>query len=333
MDVMSPHVTVIVPARNEERFLERCVRGLLNGFPRDRVELFVVDGDSDDGTRAVAERLAAELPSVRVLDNPARLQAPGFNAAMREADPRSRYLIRCDAHADYPPGFLARTVEVAERTGAELVAFSDDVRSEGCFQAAVAFAQSTPVGVGDARYRLGGHTGWVDHGKHGCFRRDAVEAAGGYDESFSHNEDSELSLRLRRDGGRVWLDEEVVVGYHPRASPSALARQYLYYGRGRAATCLKHRTAPQPRQLAPPALTLWHAALLVGATRRRSLLAFPAAYLAALAAIGATGAARKRNPCLLLTPVALATMHHAWGAGFLDGLVSRFVGFRRGGGL
>jgi succinoglycan biosynthesis protein ExoA len=313
-------VTVVLPVLNEAYHLERCVRSLLaGGQSPDRIEMLVVDGGSDDGSRAIAGRLADELPFLRLLDNPARLQGPAFNIAMREADPRATYLLRCDAHAEYPPGFVLRALETAQRTGAVLVAFSDAPVAEGCFQAAVAFAQSTPVGVGDARYRLGGWSGEVDHGKHGCFLRSAVEAVDGYDEEFSHNEDSELSLRLREAGGRVWLDEGLVVKYFPRNSVGSLARQYWLYGRGRAATCIKHRVAPQPRQLAPPALVLWHLLALFAARRRRAALLAPAAYVAALSVIGAAGAVRRRDRCLLLAPAALATMHHAWGAGFLSG--------------
>jgi succinoglycan biosynthesis protein ExoA len=323
-----PFVTAILPTLNEEGYLEACVRSLVDGgHPPNRLELLVVDGGSTDATRAIARRLGDELPAVRLLDNPGRLQASAFNIGMREADPRATYVLRCDVHAEYPTGFVGRAVSTAERTGAVLVAFSDAPGAHGCFQTAVAFAQSTPAGVGDARYRLGGWSGWVDHGKHGCFLRSAVEAAGGYDEGFSHNEDSELSLRLREAGGGVWLDEELVVTYYPRDSLRGLARQYWLYGRGRASTCLKHDIAPQPRQLAPVLLVPWHVATLIAARRRPMALLAPAAYLAALGAIGAAGAIGRRDRCLLLAPAALATMHHAWGAGFssrwLPGAVSK----------
>jgi succinoglycan biosynthesis protein ExoA len=330
MPETAPFVTAVLPTLNEERYLEACVRSLLAGdHPADRLELLVVDGGSSDGTRAIAERLGRELPAVRLLDNPRRLQSAAFNIAMRAADPRATYLLRCDVHAEYPPGFVERAVTTAQRTGAVLVAFSDAPGAHGCFQSAVAFAQNTRAGVGDARYRLGGWSGWVDHGKHGCFLRSAVEAAGGYDEDFSHNEDSELSLRLREAGGGIWLDEGLAVTYYPRHSIPALARQYWLYGRGRAATCLKHDIAPQPRQLAPALLVPWHAFALIAARRRPVALLAPAAYLGALAAIGLSGAIRRRNRCVLLAPAALATMHHAWGAGFLSRWLPGAISSRR----
>lgn len=318
---MPSFVTIVIPTLNEERYIERCLRSVLDDpYPRDRLELLVVDGGSGDRTVAIAERLGGELGDVRVLHNPGRLQSAAFNLALREADPRATCLLRCDAHASYPPGFVSRAVETLERTGAALVGFSAVPASESPFQAAVAFAQSTRVGVGGSAYRLAGRSGWVASAMHGCFSRAAVEAVGGYEETASHNEDAELSLRLRAAGGGIWLDDQLAVAYYPRSSVGALARQYFLYGRGRANTCVRHRVGPQLRQLAPPLLVLWHSALLTLALRRRGLLAPIGAYATALTLVAAWGAIRRREPAVLAAPLALAAMHHAWGLGFIVGL-------------
>jgi succinoglycan biosynthesis protein ExoA len=320
----APFASVILPALNEERYLERCVRSLLDGsYPLGRLEVFVVDGGSTDRTVEIAERLKAEFPCLAVLHNPQRLQAAAFNLAMRAADRRSRYLIRCDVHADYEPGFIGRAIaSLAATPGAAVSTYADAPKALSCFQRAVAFAQNTPLGVGAAWYRLGGQSRFVDHGKHGCFRRDAVEAVGGYDENFSHNEDSELSLRLAQAGWKIWLDAGLTVGYYPRDGVRALARQYYLYGRGRAKTVMKHRLMPRPRQLAPAALVAGEAALLLAslAVQPWLLPACLALYAACLAAVAGYGALRKGSACVLLAAIAFAVMHHCWGLGFLMGL-------------
>ena len=322
MQDQAPFLTLVLPTLNEERYLERCLRSLLDDpYPHDRLEVFVVDGGSSDRTVAIARSLAAEFPFLRIRDNPRRLQAAAFNIALKDADRRARCIMRCDVHAEYPPGFLSRAVAALERSGAAVAAYGDAPKASSCFQAAVAFAQHTPLGVGNAWYRLGGVSRFVEHGKHGCFRRAAVEAVGGYDESFSHNEDSELSLRLIAAGGSVWLDADLTVDYYPRARPGALARQYYMYGRGRAQTLLKHRLMPRLRQLAPVLLVvaeLWVAALALLAPR---LLAVLPLYLACLIAVAGYGAWRTRSACVLLSPIAFAIMHHAWGIGFLSRLL------------
>ncbi|HYI98807.1 MAG TPA: glycosyltransferase family 2 protein [Thermoleophilaceae bacterium] len=317
---MADFVTIVVPTLNEELHIEQCLRGLLDDpYPRDHLEVLVVDGGSTDATVAIAERFAAELPLVRVVHNPGRFQSAAFNLALRVADDRATCLLRCDAHALYPPGFVSRAVETLERTGAAMVGFPVVATAESPFQAAVAFAQTTRVGIGGSAYRVGGKSGWVESAMHGCFSRKAVEAVGGYDETVAYNEDAELSLRLQAVGG-VWLDEELRVGLLSRPSLGGLTRQYFFYGRGRAATVVTHRQRPHPRQLAPPALVIWHTILLLLGIRRRALLVPIGAYLAALTGVSAFGAARRREPALLASPVALATMHHAWGGGFIVGL-------------
>lgn len=327
MSAERPHVSVVLPVYNEEAFLDSCVRSLLDGsYPTELLEVLIADGGSDDGTVEVATRLADDLGAIEVMDNPGKLQASGFNVALAAADPQSTYIVRCDAHAEYPPGFLSRVIEVAERTDAELVVYSDEVRGKTCFQRGVAFAQSTPVGVGDSEYRLAGRSMWVDHGKQGCFRRADLDRVGGYDDALVSNEDFDLSERIRRAGGRIWLDEDVVVVYYPRASVRTLARQYWRYGQGRAATSLKHRVTPKPRQLAPIVLVAANSALLAAAPARPRALAPLGFYLGAMAATAIYGAVTRRDPCVLTSAAAFPVMHHAWGAGFIGRRLSAHLG-------
>jgi succinoglycan biosynthesis protein ExoA len=318
----APFLTLVLPTLNEERYLERCIRSLLDDpFPRDRLEVLVIDGGSDDRTVAIARQLAGEFPFLRILHNPRRLQAAAFNLALREADNRAGFIMRCDVHAEYPPQFLTRAMASLEASGAAVATYADAPKASGRFQAAVAFAQNTPLGVGNAWYRLGGVSRFVEHGKHGCFRRDAVEAVGGYDESFSHNEDSELSFRLIGHGGKVWLDADLTVFYYPRTDPAGLVRQYFLYGRGRAQTIRKHRIVPRLRQLAPVLLVIGEAAILALAPLAPALLLAFAAYGASLMATAIYGAIRARSPCVLLAPLAFIIMHHSWGIGFLSKLL------------
>jgi succinoglycan biosynthesis protein ExoA len=318
-----PFMTIVLPALNEERYIERCIRSLLDDpYPRDRLELFVVDGGSADRTVSIVEGLAGEFPFVRILHNKQKLQAPAFNMALRAADPRTAYIIRCDVHAEYPAGFLTRGARAMAKSAAEgavVATYADAPKALSAFQSAVAFAQNTPIGVGNAWYRLGGVSRFVEHGKHGIFLRSAVERVGGYDEGFSHNEDSELSLRLIQAGGKVWLDAGLTVYYYPRRTPFALARQYWFYGRGRAMTVLKHRIVPRARQMAPVALIGVEAFVLALApVVPQAALLFFTAYLGALLVAAAYGAVKTRKASVLLSVIALAVMHHAWGAGFIS---------------
>lgn len=346
-----PRITLIIPTLNEERYIAGCLNTLLDtDYPPDRIETLVVDGGSTDRTVAIVEEMAAAYPRLRVLRNPKRIQSAALNLGIAAADPASELVIRADAHAFYPPDFIRRCVEAQRRSRAEAVVFiAAPAPAESCFQSAVALAQSTPLGVGNSWYRLGGPSKDVEHGFHGCFERSVFARAGTYDETFSHNEDWELSHRIRQSGGRVFLESSLRVGYVSRDTLRRLVRQYFSYGKGRARTTLKHRLVPSARQLAPAALivleVLWLVLLAAGGLvpeaeppgavskvqRVAALLgAGLGLYGLVLAAAGLFYAARRRSLCALYLPVALAAMHHAWGAGFLAVRVPALFGRRWG---
>jgi succinoglycan biosynthesis protein ExoA len=312
-------VVVFVPTLDEERFIERCLRSLLDADPlAAAAPLVVADGGSRDRTREIVRRMAEARPNIVLLDNPDRLQAAALNLAL---DPRfadRSVLIRCDAHAVYPERYVSRLVETLAARGADSVVVPMDAVAEGgCFQRAAAWIADTRIGAGGAAHRGGRRSGFVEHGHHAAFRLEAFRALGGYDPGFPTNEDAEYDARLIRRGGRIWLAAELRVGYFPRSTPLALWRQYRRYGEGRARTCLKHRARPRLRQLVPalnlPAL----AASAAAAPVEPLALAWPASYAALLGGAGVWTAIRRRSACGLLATIALGAAHLAWGAGFL----------------
>lgn len=314
-----PHITLVLPVLNEAAYIEDCLRSLLDdAYPRDRIEILVVDGNSTDATVAIVERLKAEFPFLRVIVNPKRLQAVAFNLAWRAASPASRWLIRCDAHARYPQGFISRCVATGLQSGAALIVYADAPVGRSCFQRAVAHAQNSKIGVGGAVYRLGTVSGFVDHGKHGAFRRDILEAGLLYDENFAINEDSELSYRIIAAGHRIWLEKDLAVGYFPRHNVAGLWRQYYRYGKGRVRTYAKHNLTMKPRQAATILLLAANiVSLLGGLVLHPILYAFVGAYALALLVAAIAGAVQRRDGCVLLSAIAYAVMHHAWPIGYL----------------
>ena len=318
-----PFVSVLIPALNEEVYIAKCLDSLLeSGYARDRLEIVVADGGSTDATREILRAYHAREPRVRWIDNPLVHQAGGVNAAAAAASAAARYLIRVDAHALYPPGFLPQVVATAEETGAELVAYVNEPHYETCFQRAVAFAFSHPLGVGNSQYRLGNFSGEVEHGQHGCFRRECFEKLGGYDPLIMPNEDAELSWRVRESGGRIYLSSALRMMYFPRRTLLALGRQYFRYGFGRALNCFKHREIPRLRQLAPPILVALTTAILLAAPFRPSVLLLLVPYLLLVAIVTIQATRRASSFCLAWVLPTLLTMHYLWGTGFYVGCVA-----------
>ncbi|MEQ1780361.1 MAG: glycosyltransferase family 2 protein, partial [Hyphomonadaceae bacterium] len=164
-------------------------------------------------------------------------------------------------------------------------------------------------------------SGEVDHGHHAGFSLEAFRAIGGYDETFSHNEDAEYDTRLRQSGGHLYLDADIRLSYLPRATVGVLARQYFNYGKGRARTLMKHGERPKLRQLIPPATLAACVAGLAIAPFSLWGLALPGGYLAALVAASVMVAMKHKSACGLLAGLASATMHMSWSLGLIRQLL------------
>lgn len=322
--VQGADVLVVIPVLNEEVHIRACLRSLIKGDVRlHEVQVVVVDGGSTDRTREIVRNFAIEFPNVVLQHNPRKLQSSAVNLAARLHGAGRRFLVRCDAHAVYPADYVMRVAESLSQRGVASVVVPMDAIGETCFQKANAWIVDTPLGSGGSAHRGGRKSMFVDHGHHAGFDLKTFLHIGGYDESFSHNEDAEFDTRLVRSGGRIFLDADIRLAYLPRASVSALARQYFNYGMGRARTIRKHREIPRLRQVIPPATLI--ACLLGFAISPFSAwgLILPGGYLALLAVASVMVAVTKRSACGLLAGLASATMHMSWSAGLLQQIFSR----------
>ena len=313
---------VVVPALDEARHIERVLKGLLADDSEARdATVVVVDGGSTDGTREIVAGLSRQRSRLLLLQNPERIQSAGVNLAVRRFGSEADVLIRCDAHAEYPEHYCSRLLETLRRTGADAVVVPLDSLGLTPLQRAVAWVSNSSVGTGGSAHRAGRRSGFVDHGHHAAFRLAMFRAAGGYDPSFTHNEDAELDCRQRALGARIYLDAEIRVRYAPRQTLAALYRQYFKYGAGRSRTVRRHPRSLRLRQLAVPGhLALCVLALLL-VPWLSWLLLWPALYGLALAGVAVKLSAKHRTlEGLLAAPVAL-TMHTAWAVGFFAGFI------------
>ena len=312
-------VLVVVPTLNEAAHIEACLASLIGDDPVMRdVSVVVADGGSTDRTREIVSGLTARWPNLALIDNPAKLQSAALNRAVAAAArPEHEILVRCDAHSDYPPGFVLDVANCLASKEAASVVVPMDARGEGSFQRALAWITDTKLGSGGSAHRGGQRSDWVDHGHHAGFDLAWFRRLGGYDETFSHNEDAEYDRRLAQAGGRIWLEAGLRIGIVPRATPAALWRQYWRYGRGRARTVLKHRMRPRLRQMIPVLHVLALVASLGLVFMHPLGLAYPLAYGALALGASLWAVLRMTSLCGLWAGVAVAIMHTAWGAGFL----------------
>jgi GT2 family glycosyltransferase len=326
-------VSVIMPVRNAGSNLAESVSHVLNqGYPGE-LELMLAVGPSKDRTEQIARELAAADRRITVVPNPSGQIPNALNAALRAS--RNPFIVRVDVRSRLPAGYIAAAVRTLRQTGAANV--GGVMAAEGImpFQQAVAWAMTSPAGVGSERFHTGGSEGPSDSVYLGAFRREAIERVGGYDEQYLRGEDWELNHRIRQAGGLIWFQPDLRVTYRPRSTIGELASQYFLYGRWRRAVARRHTGTINLRYLAPPATVI---ALLVGTLAGFAGLAsladqtgtwwqwlltagliVPLSYVIGVLVVTAKAGTdgRLSGQAVSWLPVVLATMHISWGIGFL----------------
>jgi glycosyltransferase involved in cell wall biosynthesis len=320
-------ITVIVPCRNEERFIGQCLDSILAAeFPHDQLEVLVVDGNSDDRTAEIVGGYTRRFPFIRRLENPERIVPTALNRGVRAAT--GEVILRMDAHATFPPDYIPRLLEALESSGADNVGGRIETvpAAPGPVACAIALAISHPFGVGNSWFRIGSaRPRWVDTVPFGCYRRDVFQRIGLFDEELVRNQDDEFNHRLIREGGRILLVPAVVSTYYARDSFRNLARMFYQYGRFKPLASLKLGRIMTVRQLIPSAFVLagfglavvgvfWPVAATLWLT---VMLAY--GFMAVLFALPAARAHGIR--CALALSVAFPVVHASYGIGFLRGLL------------
>lgn len=325
-DLVPGLVTVVVPARNEERAIGACLRAV-RAQEGPELEILVVDGASTDGTAAVVAAHTAEDARVRLVPNPDRIVPCALNRALGVA--RGEFLVRVDAHAVVPPDYV-RTAVAHLRTGRwGGVGGRKDGVGRTPQGRAVARAMASPFGVGNSTYHHGTTAGPVEHVPFGAYPTALARRLGGWDERLRVNQDFEFDYRLRRAGHELLFDPALRIEWECRQSLRDLFAQYRRYGRGKVEVAVLHPRSLAVRHLAAPALVAWMAAVAVspGRAGRRLAVAGGVPYVAGLALAsvqacrGLDGARAKAA-----VPGAFVAMHVGWGIGFWGGVGHRVAG-------
>lgn len=324
----APAVDVVVPVRDEARHLADAVAAIGMQDYAGTLRILLAVAPSTDGTETVAARLAAGDDRITVVANPSASTPAALNAAI--AVSRAPIVARVDGHCRLAPGYITRAVATLTSTGAANVGGVQRAVGRSSTERAIAAAMSSRFGTGGARFHVGGRAGPVDTVYLGVYRRDALERAGGFDETLLRNQDYELNIRLRQAGEVVWFDPGLWASYRPRGSYGALARQYFQYGQYKRRVLAMHPRSLRVRQALPPIACATAVAGAVAGLRWRRALVAPLGYVAALGiAAATTPAGGSRRAPLLSTVAALATIHFAWSAGLVAGVRHRAGGGTR----
>ncbi len=322
---MLPKVSVIVPCYNEQSTIRLLLEALHEQtYPHAGMEVVISDGLSTDGTRDAITAFQQDFPDlpVRIVENTKRSIPSALNRAIEASS--GEIILRLDGHSKPYPDYVERCVVAHEAgRGANIGGVWEIRPGAGTWIAdSIAAAAGHPLGVGDALYRHTRRAAEVDTVPFGSFRRTLIEQIGYFDESLLTNEDYEFNARVRKSGGKIWLDPSIRSIYYARSTLLELIRQYWRYGFWKWRMLRRYPDTLRWRQALPPLFVLSLLILTVlsiSSPFARWLLAGELIlYFSILILAGARAVLRKRKIYLILgLPLAIAAMHLAWGGGFL----------------
>ena len=330
---MSPKVSIIVPCYNEQSTIRLLLEALCEQtYPRAEMEVIVADGLSTDGTRQVIAAFQKDVPdlSVRVVENGKRSIPSALNRAIEAA--RGEILVRMDGHSKPYPDYVAKCISAHQAGRGDNVGGVWEIRpgAQTWIAKSIAVAAAHPLGVGDALYRHTKQAAEVDTVPFGSFRRTLIEQVGLFDETLLTNEDYEFNARVRKSGGKIWLDPSIRSVYFARATLLELIHQYWRYGFWKWRMLRRYPDTLRWRQALPPLFVLSLVTLLLLS------VFFPVAGLLLVAELflygsimilaGIHAALRGQKAYLILgLPLAIFAMHLAWGSGFLWSMLASSV--------
>lgn len=325
-----PVVSIIVPIYNEEKTVEFLLDAIYGQtFPVSQTEVILADGNSEDQTHLKIENWQQEHPDLRVqmIQNQKRIIPAGLNLAIQAA--AGEFIIRLDAHCIPAKDYVERCVSSLQADKGDNVGGRWEIHpgSKNWIARSIAQAASSPLGVGDAKYRYSKEPGYVDTVPFGTFRKTTLIRLGGYDESLLTNEDYDLNVRIRRAGGKIWFDPQIRCIYFSRPDLISLSKQYWRYGYWKLRMLKKEPKSLRIRQLIPPLFVLSIPVLMIGQLFIRSFVTVLSleliAYIMGLLFVAIRTAGKEDDLAIFWgMPPAIIVMHFCWGGGFVWSLLT-----------
>jgi glycosyltransferase involved in cell wall biosynthesis len=323
-----PFVTVVVPCRNEEKHIGRCLESILaNDYPKERMEILVLDGMSEDRTREIVAEYQRKWPMIRVLDNPKRLIPIAMNIGLRHA--RGQVILKIDAHSTYPKDYISKCVESltcyqADNAGGVWRILPGD---DSLTARSIALALAHRFASGNAYVKVGAkEPRWADSAAFGCWKKEVLEKIGGWNENLAGSSDMDLNARLKEAGGKILLNPEIQINYYADANFRSYWKHNFADGVW-ATYVLKFRTKAWAwRHWVPMAFLLsllgFAGLALYSSIFGKLFLAILGCYAIANLAASIQISVRERNmKYLFLLPLTFGVRHFTHGIGALSGLV------------
>lgn len=324
---MSKILTIIIPCRNEEKYIERCLNSLIElDFPKDELEIIVCDGKSTDRTAELVETFANKYHYIKLLNNEKQIAPSAMNIGIKAS--QGKFITRVDGHSEVFPDFIIKSLAELEKNpslgcvGGFLINEYEDNISK-----VISYAMSSSFGVGSAYFRTGEKDGYVDTVAFGTYRKEVFDKIGLFDEELVRNQDDELNFRVIKEGYKIFLKRDINAKYYVRASFKKLFKQYFQYGYWKVYVNKKHSVITTTRQLVPLFFVLY---LILGISLSIFSKVISYIFIAIMLlyiSLSAFSSYKKTKNLQEIIQVmySFCILHTSYGLGYLNGLIDFFI--------
>ena len=239
-------ISIVVPLYNEEKYIAGCIDSILKqDYPKDDLEILLVDGMRTDKTRSIVNSYIEKYPFIHLLDNPNKIVPFAMNIGIKAA--KGDIIIRLDGHASYPENYFSELVKWHEKlSDAWNIGGVCDTRvvNSTPVSEAIAKVMSDKFGVGNSTFRTGADVEYMeaDTVPFGSYKKFVFEKIGLYNEKLARVQDIELNKRVKRIGGKIYLVPSIHCTYIPRDNYKSFYQNRYNTGYWVIKTCFVTKT-------------------------------------------------------------------------------------------
>lgn len=321
-------VSVVIPCRNEALFIRECIDAIYSNRVKQEVELsvYVVDGMSDDGTRAVVEEMKNQYPSLHLVDNVQQLTPFAFNLGIHQQ--KSDYVQIVGARHILSDNYLQTSIDTLEQNK-EIWCVGGKLTNEFLNETGeiISKSMSTSFGMGLGNFRTLEKSGYTDTVTSPMYPYRVFEAIGFFDEQLIRNQDDDFNFRVTQAGGKIWFESSISLRYYVRGNYSGLYRQFYQYGYWKVFVNQKHKAVTTMRQLVPPAFVFFvflaPFLMLLGSIFLWGTIGILAFYLllAKYFALSKGKNFKEARGIFMTFPI----LHFSYGLGYLSGIINFLI--------
>lgn len=256
-------VSVVMPLRNEEEYVSGCIESLINQtFPKNLLEILIIDGNSSDKTCEIVESYIDKYPYIKLFNNKYKTVPYAMNIGIQNS--LGEYIIRLDAHNEYADDYIIKCVEYLDKTGADNVGGPMVAEGKSAMQKIIAASYYSLFALGGGKFHDEKYEGYVDTVYLGAFKKSTLISIEMFDERFVRNQDDELNYRIIKNGGKIFLTPKIRSKYFPRKSLKSLFSQYFQYGIWKVYVIKKHKKPARLTHLIPAAFVIFNFLGIIG---------------------------------------------------------------------